>query len=169
MAFRIMQLVPWEILCWTGIRHSPKIWFCWKKSDSGEEVAVSALLGPETFDEEGRFPREALMKICIKKPGLSSILQFDCGVISKGDNGSEFDIRNAYYIESSTHLDFSVYRGPLFSSLDPYLQDELKQYLLARGIGEGLTNFLLHHLHKREQGQYLNWLRKVEAVVTQNE
>uniref|UniRef100_A0A5B7BYY1 Mitochondrial glycoprotein n=1 Tax=Davidia involucrata TaxID=16924 RepID=A0A5B7BYY1_DAVIN len=140
-----------------------------KKCDSGEEVAVSALLGLETFHEDSRFPREALMKICIKKPGLSSILQFDCGVISRGDDCSEFDIRNAYYIQSLTCLDSSVYRGPLLSSLDPLLQDELKQYLVASGIGESLTNFLLHHLHKKEQGQYVNWLHILETVVAQSE
>lgn len=81
---------------------------------SGEEVAVSALLGPENFAREGRFPREVLMKVCIKKPGLSSILQFDCGVTEKHIGGSDFDIHNAYYLQSSTCLGRSVYRGPLF-------------------------------------------------------
>lgn len=85
-----------------------------KKFESGEELAVSALLGHETFEEDSRFPREGLMKVCIKKPGLSSILQFDCGVSSKGKNGSEFAIHNAYYLQSSTSLGSSVYRGPLF-------------------------------------------------------
>ncbi|XP_059646268.1 mitochondrial acidic protein mam33 isoform X1 [Cornus florida] len=139
-----------------------------KKCDSGEEVAVSALLGPETF-EGGKFSREALMKICIKKPGLSSILQFDCGVSSKDEDGSEFDIQNAYYIQSSACLGPSVYRGPLFSSLDPQLQGELKQYLVGKGIGDNLTNFVLLHLHKKEQGQYVNWLQKLEAMVAQSE
>ena len=85
-----------------------------KKCESGEEVAVSALLGPETFKGESSFPREALMKVCIKKPGLSSILQFDCGVSSKGDDGSELDIHNAYYIPSSTSLDSSIYKAPSY-------------------------------------------------------
>ncbi|CAK9139910.1 unnamed protein product [Ilex paraguariensis] len=138
-----------------------------KKYESGEEVAVSALLGCETFQEDGRFPREAQMKVCIKKPGLTSILQFDCGVSSRSDIGTEFEIRNAYFIQSSSCLDSSFYRGPLFSSLDPQLQDELKQYLFARGIGESFSNFLLLHLHKKEQDQYVNWLHKVEAMVAQ--
>ncbi|THG17755.1 hypothetical protein TEA_008514 [Camellia sinensis var. sinensis] len=33
-----------------------------KKCESGEEVAVSALLGPETYEGQSSFPREALMK-----------------------------------------------------------------------------------------------------------
>ena len=53
----------------------------------------------------------------------------------------------------------------LYSSLDPQLQDALKEYLVARGIRENLTNFLLLALHKKEQGQYLDWLQKLESFV----
>lgn len=86
-----------------------------KKCESGEEVAVSALLGPVTYGRQSSmFPREIVMKVCLKKPGLRSILQFDCGVSPRGDYGSEFDIHNAYYIQSSTQLGPSVYRGTEF-------------------------------------------------------
>lgn len=85
-----------------------------KKCDSGEELAVTALLGEETIEDDDRLPREALMKVCIKKPGLSSILQFDCGVFSKGEDGIEFDIRHAYYLPSASSFGSSLYRGPLF-------------------------------------------------------
>lgn len=52
------------------------------------------------------------------------------------------------------------------SSLDPQLQDSLKEYLVSKGIGESLTNFLLLHLHKKEQVQYVNWLQKLESSLT---
>lgn len=55
------------------------------------------------------------------------------------------------------------------SDLEPQLQDALKDYLVAKGIGENLTNFLLHHLHKKEQGQYLNWLKKLESMLAKDE
>lgn len=84
-----------------------------KKCESGEEVAVSALLGPETGAREPMFARELLMKVCVKKPGCSSILQFDCGVTENLDR-SNFDIHNAYYLRSSTCTQPSIYRGPLF-------------------------------------------------------
>ncbi|KAH9679414.1 mitochondrial glycoprotein family protein [Citrus sinensis] len=139
------------------------------KFESGEEVAVSALLGPETF--------------------------FDCRVTEKHIEGSDFDIRNAYYLQSSTCLGRPLYRGPMFSqidtllldsvnaspllpsnppslsssfSLDPHLQVALKEYLVARGIGEHLTNYLLLHLHKKEQDQYVNWLQKLESMVAKS-
>ncbi|KAA3479872.1 Mitochondrial acidic MAM33 [Gossypium australe] len=54
-------------------------------------------------------------------------------------------------------------------SLEPQLQDALKEYLVARGIREDLTNFLLLTLHKKEQGQYLDWLRKLESFVAKDE
>ena len=54
------------------------------------------------------------------------------------------------------------------SELDSKLQDALKDYLIAKGIGTSLTNFLLHYLHKREQQQYVNWLKKGEAFLEKN-
>lgn len=137
-----------------------------RKCESGEEVAVSALLGQEMFAEGGIFPREVLMKVCVKKPGLNSVLQFDCGVSEKGIGGSRFHIYSAHYLHLTTTCPKpSAYRGPSFSDLDSDLQDALKGYLVAKGIGENLTNFLLLHLHKKELGQYVNWLQKLESLV----
>lgn len=87
-----------------------------RKCETGEEVVVSALLGPLPFEGEieGILPRDVLMKICVKKPGLRSVLQFDCEAYKKDNNGSKFDIRNAYYLQSSAGISNSTYRGPLF-------------------------------------------------------
>ncbi|PIN06531.1 hypothetical protein CDL12_20921 [Handroanthus impetiginosus] len=139
-----------------------------KKSSSGEEVAVSALLGRETFQGDGRLLREALMKICVKKPGMSSILQFDC-VASNRDSELDFFIHNAYYIPSSSSLGSLIYRGPVFSDLDPSLQVELMRYLTARGIEENFANSLLLYLHKKEQGQYTSWLQKLRDMIAEDE
>jgi complement component 1 Q subcomponent-binding protein len=85
-----------------------------RKCELGEEVVVSAVLGPFTYGRESVFPRGVLMKVCLKKPGLGSILQFDCGVSDRGNNGSEFNIHNACYIQSSARVVPSAYRGPVF-------------------------------------------------------
>ncbi|KAK7336526.1 hypothetical protein VNO77_17069 [Canavalia gladiata] len=136
-----------------------------RKYDSGEEVAVSAILGPPNYENDLVFPRDVFVKVCVKKPTLSSILQFDCQVYQQTDETSQFDIYNAYYLRSPTCLNPSIYKGPLFSELDTELQDALKEYLVAKGIGTNLTNFLLHYMHKREQEQYVNWLKKGEAFL----
>ncbi|KAL8489491.1 hypothetical protein ACS0TY_024914 [Phlomoides rotata] len=139
-----------------------------KKCSSGEEVAISALLGRDTFQGNGRFPADALLKICVKKPGLSSILQFDCVASNRGGGEPDFDIQNAYYIPlSSSSVDSSLYRGPLFSDLDPALQHELRQYLASRGIEENFTSSLLLLLHKKEHGQYTNWLQKLRDMMVE--
>ncbi|XP_027175971.1 mitochondrial acidic protein mam33 [Coffea eugenioides] len=142
-----------------------------KKSESGEEVAISALLRGQSFEPDGEFPpaTDVKMKVCIKKPGLRSILLFDCEVSNRGEDKSGFNIQNAYYIQSASCLSPSVYRGPLFSDLDPQLQDELKKYLEARGIGESLLNFLLLRLGKKEQSQYVNWLQKLESAFRESD
>ncbi|KOM40556.1 hypothetical protein LR48_Vigan04g075400 [Vigna angularis] len=54
-------------------------------------------------------------------------------------------------------------------TLDNELQHALKEYLIVKGIGVSLTNFLLHYLHKREQEQYVNWLKKGEAAFLSTE
>lgn len=136
-----------------------------KKCESGEELAVSALLGEETFLGDDCYPKEVDMKVCIKKTELTSILQFDCKVLDEGQDRVDFHIQNAYYLKSPTDLSPRVYRGPVFRNLDLGLQQELKQYLISRGIHKSLTNFLLLHLHKKEQNQYIKWLQKLEAMV----
>lgn len=87
-----------------------------KKGESGEEVAISALLGGQTFEADSELPTatDVKMKVCVKKPGLRSILQFDCEVSSRDEGKSGFNIQNAYYIQSTSCLRSSAYRGPLF-------------------------------------------------------
>ncbi|KAJ4904051.1 Mitochondrial glycoprotein family protein [Raphanus sativus] len=140
-----------------------------RQFNSGEEVVVSALLQQEPIDDADdddiAFPRGAVAKVCISKPRLSSILQFDCRVSETARGSSDFDIERAYYIRSLCSSS-SPYGGNFFRELDPRLQDALKQYLTSKGISEGLTNFILCHLNKKEQEQYVSWLRKLESTVT---
>ncbi|KAI9110335.1 hypothetical protein K1719_018777 [Acacia pycnantha] len=141
-----------------------------KKCNSGEEVAVSAILGPTTTQERGdAFPRDVLINVFVQKPALSSMLQFNCRAFEESNNEPEFDIKSAYYLPSSTCLGSSIYRGPKFGELDPELQDSIKNYLMDKGIGENLIMFLLHYLHKREQEQYINWLKKGKSFVAKSE
>ncbi|XP_077232202.1 uncharacterized protein LOC143867441 [Tasmannia lanceolata] len=54
-----------------------------RRYSPGEEIAVSSLLGFGSFEENSLLPRKALMKVCIVKPGLSPVLQFDCDIFSR--------------------------------------------------------------------------------------
>ncbi|CAN6835881.1 unnamed protein product [Brassica oleracea var. botrytis] len=138
-----------------------------RRFDSGEEVVVSALLQQEPIDDDAddiAFPRGAMAKVCISKPSLRSVLQFDCRVLETGRGSSDFEIERAFYIRSLCGS--SPNGGEFFSTLDPRLQDALKQYLTSKGISEGLTNYILCHLNKKEQEQYVNWLRKLESTVS---
>ncbi|PIA53644.1 hypothetical protein AQUCO_00900308v1 [Aquilegia coerulea] len=155
-------------LSWDGKRSKDVV--LKRKCDSGEEIALSAKLGYGNFVELGEnsnsLPFEALMKICIKKPELRSLLQFDCVIENKGYGLSDFSISRVCYLPSSSCLENEVYRGPLFSDLDPQLQAMYKEYLMDKGIGEDLTNFLILHLHKKEKDQYVNWLARLEATLS---
>ncbi|PHT54523.1 hypothetical protein CQW23_08985 [Capsicum baccatum] len=142
-----------------------------RRCESGEEVAVSALLSVVNSNENTKFPREAFMKVGVKKPGMRSMLQFDCVATAQVGDGCDFEIRNLNYIPSSD-LDSSACKGPLtsfFRSSDQGLQDELHKYLEARGINKSFAESLLHHLHRKEQGLYIEWLHKLQAIVTPSE
>jgi len=53
-----------------------------------------------------------------------------------------------------------------FSQVDPKLHSALEQYLISKGVSKGLTNFLLCHLNKKEQDQYVNWLHRLESTMS---
>ncbi|KAH9623625.1 hypothetical protein KSS87_018687, partial [Heliosperma pusillum] len=136
-----------------------------KKCDTGEEVAVSAVLG-SYLDTGGTYPRRVNMKVCIKKAGLSSLLQFDCSVLDISYGDPELNITSAHYLPSRSSIGRRYYTAPLFRDLDPDLQAAFKKYLEAKGIGQTLMSFLQQHMHKKEETQYVNWLQKLQEMVS---
>ncbi|KAJ0980882.1 hypothetical protein J5N97_009137 [Dioscorea zingiberensis] len=142
----------------------PKTQDVFLRKSNGEEVAVSAKLGPSFFGEENTMSWDVRMKVCVKRPKSEPFLHFDCSVFAREGFGSDFRIRSVAYHSSQGSLEASKYRGPEFRTLDPNLQGSLKEYLVARGIGAELTNFLHKHLHLKEQNQYVNWLQMMENL-----
>ncbi|KAH7679382.1 Mitochondrial glycoprotein [Dioscorea alata] len=95
---------------------------------------------------------------------LSCILT--CSVFAgEGFGSSDFRIRRVAYHSSQDSLEALKYKGPKFMSLDPNLQGALKEYLIARGVGAELTDFLLKCLHSKDQNQYVTWLRTMESLL----
>ncbi|KAH7679374.1 Mitochondrial glycoprotein [Dioscorea alata] len=136
-----------------------------RKSDE-EEVAVSAKLGRLFFGEENAMDWNVRMKVCVKRPKAEPLLHFDCSVFAgEGFGSSDFRIRCVSYHSSQDSLEALKYRGPKFRSLDPNLQGALKEYLIARGVGAELTDFLLKRLHSKDQNQYVTWLRTMESLL----
>lgn len=93
-----------------------------KKCQSGEEIAISALLVPEQTEKallgpesnNTSFPWDVTMKVCVKKTVLSAVLQFDCNISSNNSSGSEFNILRAYCLPSLALPTRTDYRGPEF-------------------------------------------------------
>lgn len=86
-----------------------------RRFTTGEEIAVSALLGPLTYHEDYLLPRHALMKVCVKKTKPEPILQFDCEVFSReGEVDSEFQIENVRYLQSASSLKSTGCDSPRF-------------------------------------------------------
>ncbi|KAG9454754.1 hypothetical protein H6P81_007658 [Aristolochia fimbriata] len=138
-----------------------------KRKYGKEDIAVSALLGPEDVQSKGSLPRKVLMKVFVSKQGLTPILQFDCGISVQDDGKSDFYIDNASCLSRPTDLGTSKYGGPVFRRLDSQLQKALKTYLIDRGITTEFTDYLLLHLHEKEQAQYVSWLHKLKRMISQ--
>lgn len=86
-----------------------------RRFGSGEEIALSALLGPLIYEGKNPLPRHALMKVFVKKPDPEPILQFDCTVFHQDHEAdSEFVIENVKYLSSTDPSRSSRYRGPSF-------------------------------------------------------
>ncbi|OAY40389.1 uncharacterized protein At2g39795, mitochondrial isoform X1 [Manihot esculenta] len=140
-----------------------------RKCESGEQVAISALFRPQAFWEGEVTKMTVLLKVFVKKPGLDSVLRFDCGVYGTSDR-SQLNIHHAYYLRPTTCPGPSAYLGPKFGEPELHdLHEVLKQYLEAKGINESLANFLIQHMSKKEQSQYVNWLQKLESMVAKDD
>lgn len=50
------------------------------------------------------------------------------------------------------------YSGPEFSNLAEELQEAVNQYLVSRGVDQGLAEFILAYSGVKENNEYLDWL-----------
>lgn len=136
-----------------------------RRSYEQEEIAITALLDSNSSEENDAgeiLPRAVLMKVCITKPGTTSLLHFDCRLQGYGNDAV---INLVSYHPSTQSLHPSKYRGPAFWTLDYALQDAFKEFLEVRGINVELGNFLIRHLHDKEQQQYVKWLHSLDSII----
>ncbi|KAJ2708800.1 Mitochondrial acidic protein mam33 [Coemansia spiralis] len=58
-----------------------------------------------------------------------------------------------------------VYCGPIFGQLSDDLKENVDAFLAERGIDTALTLFMQDYIEFKEQGDYLEWLKKFKAFV----
>ncbi|XP_043711511.1 uncharacterized protein At2g39795, mitochondrial-like [Telopea speciosissima] len=58
-----------------------------------------------------------------------------------------------------------AYEGPEFSDLDENLQKEFYKYLEDRGIKSSLTNFLQEYMTRKENREYVGWLKNMKDFI----
>lgn len=72
----------------------------------------------------------------------------------------------------STYILFTIFLTPMYpffcSDLDPDLRTAFDEYLKTR-LGGSLLKFLIEHMHRKEQNQYVNWLQKLQEMVSNGE
>ncbi|KAJ1734150.1 Mitochondrial acidic protein mam33 [Coemansia biformis] len=58
-----------------------------------------------------------------------------------------------------------VYCGPIFGQLSDDLKENVDAFLAERGIDTALTLFMQDYIEFKEQGDYLDWLRKFKTFI----
>ncbi|KAJ2747438.1 Mitochondrial acidic protein mam33 [Coemansia sp. BCRC 34301] len=58
-----------------------------------------------------------------------------------------------------------VYCGPIFGQLSDDLKESVDEFLAERSIDTALTLFMQDYIEYKEQGEYLNWLKKFKTFV----
>ncbi|XP_015897155.2 uncharacterized protein At2g39795, mitochondrial [Ziziphus jujuba] len=58
-----------------------------------------------------------------------------------------------------------AYEGPEFSDLDENLQKAFLKYLEVRGINPSTTNFLHEYMIKKDNKEYLEWLKNLKNFI----
>ncbi|KAJ2720357.1 Mitochondrial acidic protein mam33 [Coemansia sp. Benny D115] len=59
----------------------------------------------------------------------------------------------------------SVYAGPVYGQLSDDLKENIDEFLAERNIDTALTLFMQDYIEFKEQGEYLNWLKKFKSFI----
>jgi hypothetical protein len=89
---------------------------------------------------------------------LSVSLERNPDAVIEGDEDGDADVG----FDEDTR-----YVGPLYDELDERLQAEFEAYLAARGIDAKLGGFLTELAADKEHSEYVAWLDRVKAFVSQ--
>jgi len=80
------------------------------------------------------------------------------------DSAEGILIESVRFAKTGEELE-SGYAGPNFEDLDDQLQESLYNYLVERGVGDELGNFINAYSVMKENSQYLKWLQSLQAFV----
>lgn len=111
-------------------------------------------IGDGDFDTETGVP----FKVTIEKNGHKVIV--DCVAASM------IEIQNVQYCPSGKDVvTDNLYGGPIFEDLDESLQDSFAKYLESLGINDDMIYFINAYADRKEQREYENWLKAIQAFV----
>ncbi|MQL76761.1 hypothetical protein Taro_009157 [Colocasia esculenta] len=145
-----------------------------KREFGNETIEASVFLGPsegeaeeDDQDNEDGTDNEAdaanlsdiSLVVAINK-GSGPTLEFCCSI-----NPQEINI-DSLALKSPENSDYeSPYEGPEFTDLDEALQKEFHDFLARRGIKPSLASFLQDYMVKKEEREYLTWLKNMKEFV----
>ncbi|XP_078439351.1 uncharacterized protein At2g39795, mitochondrial-like [Wolffia australiana] len=92
--------------------------------------------------------------------GKDKALEFCCSL-----SPDEVNINSLTLKSPNISDDQSQYEGPEFGDLDENLQKEFYGFLERRGIKASLTGFLQDYMIKKEEREYIAWLKNMKNFV----
>merc|ERR1719450_371656 len=130
------------------------------------EWQLTSPFNPDMEEEEDgeSFPQEATdLSVSIEDKSGAGIM-FYCSTQTGEDH--RYVIGNVKTFASAEEKDsISSYHGPEFEDLDDKLQEALDEYLAELGMGSEVCDFVDAMAVDKEQREYVNWLKNVQAFL----
>ncbi|CAA6661614.1 unnamed protein product [Spirodela intermedia] len=113
-----------------------------------------------TGDEEDSRDLSNISLVVTIEKGKGPALEFCCSL-----NSNEINIDSLTLKSPEVSDDQSPYEGPEFTDLDENLQTEFYNFLDRRGIKPSLTEFLQDYMIKKEEREYVTWLKNMKEFI----
>ncbi|GAQ83599.1 mitochondrial complement component 1 Q subcomponent-binding protein [Klebsormidium nitens] len=146
-----------------------------RKMHGNEEIELMTYVDPEMDaayaesayndpDEEGDGEENAgtplHFMVKVTKGGEDRTLVFDCSF-----EGGEISI-DAVHVEDPSINESDAYPGPEYSELDERLTQNLKKYLVDRGVDNDTMEAFADLKNDKEEREYGRWLKEVKSFVS---
>lgn len=148
----------------------------WQRAVGAEEIRVIASVNDEEVyddefdddeDDEGSDDGGPLAShpftVEVAKAGTTRVMRFECST-----EGEELAVQRVALEDPELGAGDEIerpYDGPQFSTLDPDLQSHLYSFLWSRGVDRDFVGHLFDSVVRKEQAEYVKWLKDVQGFV----
>ncbi|KAJ2001351.1 Mitochondrial acidic protein mam33 [Coemansia thaxteri] len=136
----------------------------YRENDQGDAVKEAEKKSEDTPED---FP--IYFTATFAKPGAPILhMELECEEGEIGVDHMKFLPDEETAVSATVDKDWArkqVYCGPIFGQLSDDLKENIDEFLAERNIDTALTLFMQDFIEYKEQGEYLNWLKKFKRFI----